>query len=1001
MKRILLAAILVSLCVSLGVLSGCGSGSGVAVTITSAGGQTTLQEGQSVVITATVTNATNTGVTFSLSGCTTNCGSLSSTSTSPTTYTAPSGASVTTSFTVKVVATPAADPTKAASITLTINPVGVTASAANNQTTLEQGQSVAITATVTNASNTGVTFSLSGCTTNCGSLSSTSTNPTTYTAPAVVAANFTVTVTATSAADGSKSGSVTLTITPPISVSITNKITTIQAATSAVTLNATVTNDQNAQGVTWAIAASCTSSCGSLSNATALSVMYTPPQDPPTPPTVTITATSKADNTKSDSDPFTVTAHPIVVTITNKITTIVAGAAAVTFNATVAHDLANKGVTWTLIANSVPCTASTCGALSNATASSVTYTPPASAPASPNNTPTLTATSVADVTKNDSDTFTITAAPPISITFTQAPPSSLAVNGTAMVSATVTNDSMTKGVDWSVTCGSSGCGSFSATHTASGTATTYTAPASVPAGNTVTITATSTADSGKSVMAIITITAASAACPSGSETFLNGQYAILLRGFDSSGPVGIGATFDADGAGHIAKLVGLEDINSSGSSGVQNLSITSGSSSYSVGSDHRGCLTIVNSAGTTQKFRFSLGAISSGVASNGHIIEFDNTGSNTAGVLRKQDLTAFSNAQISGNYAFGVSGPDVGGGKFAAVGMVSLNGGGGFNSSPASVVDFNDKGSVDGNSTTYPASPVSLSQGSYSISASGRGILSFLPAGGGSSSMVHTILYVVSSSELFILSSDSQSTNNLFVGPVLQQSGSFTGSSLNAKSILYTTGLGNSSGSTDSRISAGILTPNGVSSFSFSGQQNDGGMISPQSVPLGSITYSVALNGRVTFSGGGGSTPIIYLVSANKGFVLFTDSSTTNAHVASGFLEPQSGSAFTVLSANGTYAFGAFQPETSSVSDQAGVANFDGIGNITGTSDDNSSGSLTPNSAFTNTYSIDTTGLGVIPANCTIGTNCDNIFFVISPTKAVLLKTKASSTNPNLSIAEQ
>jgi hypothetical protein len=331
--------------------------------------------------------------------------------------------------------------------------------------------------------------------------------------------------------------------------------------------------------------------------------------------------------------------------------------------------------------------------------------------------------------------------------------------------------------------------------------------------------------------------------------------------------------------------------------------------------------------------------------------------------------------------------------------LVSLNGGGGFNNSPTSVVDFNDKGSVDQNGTTYPTNPISLSQGSYSISASGRGTFSFLPGGGGSSSMVHTILYVVSSSELFILSSDSQSTNNLFVGPVLQQSGSFTGSSLNAKSILYTTGLGNSSGSTDSRISAGIFTIPSSGNFSFSGQQNDGGTISAQSA---TGTYSVASNGRVTFAGGGGGgAPILYLVSANKGFLLFTDGSTTNAHVASGLLEPQSAGPFTVLSANGTYAFGAFQPETSSVSDQAGVASFDGIGNITGTSDDNSSGSLTPNSAFTNTYSIDATGLGVIPANCTIGTNCDNIFFVVSPTKAVLLKTKASSTNPNLSIAEQ
>lgn len=98
---------------------------------------------------------------------------------------------------------------------------------------------------------------------------------------------------------------------------------------------------------------------------------------------------------------------PISVAIANKITTIAPGAAAVTFNATVQNDSANAGVKWTITAGGSNCQP-TCGALSAATTSSVTYTPPATVPGAPNNAPTLVATSITDSTKSDSDSFTIT-----------------------------------------------------------------------------------------------------------------------------------------------------------------------------------------------------------------------------------------------------------------------------------------------------------------------------------------------------------------------------------------------------------------------------------------------------------------------------------------------------------------------------------------------------------------------------------------------------------------
>src|SRR5579862_8309304 len=71
----------------------------------------------------------------------------------------------------------------------------------------------------------------------------------------------------------------------------------------------------------------------------------------------------------------------------------------------------------------------------------------------------------------------------VSTTLTTKPPSSIALNQTASIVATVDNDSANKGVDWSCTPTGS-CGTFNPAHTASGAATTYTAPG---AGGSVTI----------------------------------------------------------------------------------------------------------------------------------------------------------------------------------------------------------------------------------------------------------------------------------------------------------------------------------------------------------------------------------------------------------------------------------------------------------------------------------------------------------------------------------
>jgi hypothetical protein len=195
--------------------------------------------------------------------------------------------------------------------------------------------------------------------------------------------------------------------------------------------------------------------------------------------------------------------------------------------ATVSNDTNNAGVTW-----KVSCGSSSCGTISpemTASGGTATYTAPSAVP-----TPaavTITATSVTDTTKSVSASITITSTapqPPISVSFVTQPPSSMVISTTSSLAATVDNDAKNGGVNWTVTCGSTQCGSFNPTATGSGSSTVYTAPSAVPTPATVTVTATSVTDSTKSVSATITITATAP------PVIADGTYVYHLSGQDNN-----------------------------------------------------------------------------------------------------------------------------------------------------------------------------------------------------------------------------------------------------------------------------------------------------------------------------------------------------------------------------------------------------------------------------------------------------------------------------------
>jgi hypothetical protein len=180
----------------------------------------------------------------------------------------------------------------------------------------------------------------------------------------------------------------------------------VQVSTSA-NFTASVQNDSQNKGVTWSLSGvGCSgATCGTLTNLTTTSATYTAPASVPSPASVTIKATSVSDATKSNAATVTITAAalPIVVSVSPTTTSVQVSASA-NFTASVQNDSQNKGVTWSL--SGAGCSGTTCGILTNVTATSATYTAPASVPLPA--TVTLTATSVADSTKNALATVAIT-----------------------------------------------------------------------------------------------------------------------------------------------------------------------------------------------------------------------------------------------------------------------------------------------------------------------------------------------------------------------------------------------------------------------------------------------------------------------------------------------------------------------------------------------------------------------------------------------------------------
>ncbi len=415
--------------------------------------------------------------------------------------------------------------------------------------------------------------------------------------------------------------------------------------------------------------------------------------------------------------------------------------------------------------------------------------------------------------------------------------------------------------------------------------------------------------------------ASASPCGSGGESLLAGKYAYDLQGFLGAGsgsPVARIGSFTADGAGGIAfgdasGNGGEEDWNAS--SGPAHRAIVSSGSGYSVGSDHRGCLTLAYSDGTAATFRFALSGVSSGVASAGSIIEFDDAsgaGSRGSGLLLRQNASAFAPGALASGYAFGLDGEDPAGGSVAIAGAFSLDPSTGAIS--AGSLDYNDAGNVPFGPTGASGASGNILAGS-SVAATGRVTASFAAGANGAAYTAHWTVYIVDANSLLLMSTDPQTAATPIVAGRAIAAG--PRGSLNASSLAgpFVAGLTGSAHG-DAAATVVLFTASPAAATLSGTEWNYSQSASPaaSSQPLSGTYSGDAVSGRVSVAISDGRSLVLYLGDSPgtgiAGFALALDNS-----AASGPLSAPSAATL----ADGVYALGTAAPADNSATDESGA----------------------------------------------------------------------------------
>lgn len=317
--------------------------------------------------------------------------------------------------------------------------------------------------------------------------------------------------------------------------------------------------------------------------------------------------------------------------------------------------------------------------------------------------------------------------------------------------------------------------------------------------------------------------------------------------------------------------------------------------------------------------------------------------------LAPEPSGSFSNANLSGSYAFGLAGTNSFG-TFSAAGNLTADGNG---SITAGTLDFNSGGGIFNNAPVL---------GSYSVSADGRGTATL----NSTNVSLQLDFVIISSHHALVTRFENIATASGFMD--LQDASAFTAPALQGNYVFNFNGLdvnGNPLQTVGSMTLSGGTITGGVQDI------NDGGNIG-SSLPL-SGTYSVAANGRGALALNttlGTLNFAFYVVNDNQ--LRFVELDNGPVLAGDAFSQP---AATGNTSLNGAYAFTLGGGLNTAIV-AGGVFTADGNGTISsGIEDFNNNGSLAQNLASNGSYAIAANGRGTLSLN---NSNA-NYQFVIYP----------------------